>query len=1279
MKKFLSVTITAALMFAGASAADFGGKKFYINPGHGGHDSNDRPTALPLGVAMFYESDGNLDRGLHLRDFLKANNASVKMSRTTNNSSDDLALSTIAANSNSYGGYFMSLHSNGANASANYIVSFYRGNSSGAEVVSGAKAMTQKVSAWHDNNHLTNLTYTTARALSDYSFYGYNLGVLRNNNRPGYLVETFFHDYRPDGLRMKSTVFNKYTAWQMARAAMDAPGATGTLGSCIIGDIRDLNKSCGYSNYVARGRDSYLAINDATVNLYDSSGAKLQTMKTDNCCNGVYGFFDLTAGTYQVEVVKSGYATQRKTVTVGASASAKQLFSLVEGVASGITLSEESLDFGTVTIGASKTLKFNVSATGLTSDITLTCSNPQITVSPSTLSKTASSAQVSVTYTPAEAGTLTAKVKLSSGGVSSTLPLSATATNPPLTFTEGWNFSEKSGKSPVWLPSAGWSALRNMCFGDGKLYIVNPSQCEILVVKAQSGELLTRLDMTGVDGGTFKVMDVKSVDGKVLACNLAGSATIPIKVYVWDTDYSKPRCILSTTERDGLTRMGDTFDYEGTLESGKLIFCGGGTNEANKVIIYEVTTGVVAETPVSIATAIDDKTPLVMGISPRAVSETNDRYWVMGQNYSPTLIQSDGLARASVNTASLDGEVAGNDFTPFHYKGSSYALATTYSPKGSSSSGSTLTEGKAVLLDGTDGWAAATQVGKYPSAGMGNTRNTNFSTSCAVAVNGNNGVEFWVLVSNQGIAYYKTGTVPVYTYNEDPKPTLSVTPGSVMFSDVHANHTVSQFITVTGALLEDEINLTLEGTDKDMFTISIDVISQADGGGEVEVSYTPTVEGTHTAIIRVTSANAEQVEVHLSGECVPTTVFNDDIRELKQEWIYSTGTNNLSTVSDWFVAAHPGSRDMCVANGKLYLLNSGSGDPKIHILNAYTGEKIGVLNTSGITAGTFKLSSIRSLGGTIVACNFASGSSTQPLKVYKWANDNAAPAVLLNTGDFGGVGTSPGLGRQMSVAGTLTDGKLIFSDGTRVVVYPVKNGVASTKPEVITMSATTSANCAQTVQFENDGSFWFNNTYCVPTRFGADGSKIEALPASAIGSSRGTAGDVFDFGSRRYGAFVTTIGSGWGSGALRLVDLTGGAANATAVATYPHDGLGTASWGTNATTALCHELVEDGTKLHAWVMVPQQGIAMYSYAGRTTVGVESVTAAPCARMTVIVEAGVLRIGHVETSRLRVYSISGAIVAEAAGNEVEVGGLGGVYIVAAVDAYGLTHTAKVVLR
>ncbi len=265
--------------YALSSPASYGGKKFYVNPGHGGFDSDDRPTVMPLlGSEKYYESESNLDRGKHLQKFLNQNGGNVKMSRTTNTTADDLNLTSIASYSNSWGGYFMSLHSNGANGSANYVVAFYRGNSSNHnEVITGSKAMCTAVVNWHDTGRLTDVTYATPRALSDYQFMGWNYGVLRTNSRPGYLVETWFHDYRPESLRMKSSVYNKFLAWQIARGTLVSPGGSGSLPACIIGDIRDKSASCGYTGYTVRNRDAYLAVHGAKVTLLNSSGSQVAT------------------------------------------------------------------------------------------------------------------------------------------------------------------------------------------------------------------------------------------------------------------------------------------------------------------------------------------------------------------------------------------------------------------------------------------------------------------------------------------------------------------------------------------------------------------------------------------------------------------------------------------------------------------------------------------------------------------------------------------------------------------------------------------------------------------------------------------------------------------------------------------------------------------------------------------------------------------------------------------------------------------------------------------
>lgn len=857
--------------------ANFGGKKFYINPGHGGHDSNDRPTALPCGVEMFYESDGNLDRGFHLKDFLVNNNANVRMSRTTNTSSDDLGLSTIAAYANSYGGYFMSLHSNGANASANYVVSFFRSSSSASttNTIAGSKTMAQKVSDWHDACTLSDQTYSTPRALGDYSFYGYNLGVLRTNNCVGYLVESWFHDYRPEALRMKSTVYNKFLAWQIARAAMDSPGASGTFSSVVMGDIRDLSLSCGYTSYVTRNRDQYKAIEGATVKLLSSSGAELQSMTTDNCENGFYAFFDLTAGTYQVQVSKDGYKTITKSVTVGASAQKMLNFDLTQGSDTGISTNPSSAAFGEVTSGTSSTKTINVTTSEVTNEITITSDNSVFTVSKSTLPATGGS--FVITCAPTIAGSYTGTITLKSGSYTRTIVATATAKNPPLTFTEIWNYSETSGVDKDWTKDK--TVLRNMCYGDGKLYVVSPSASSVVtIVDARSGDKLGTVNTTGVSGGVFSIMDVQYVDGKLIASNLT-NADSPLKVYVWEDVQQAPSVLLETSNIAGYTRIGDTFSVKGNLTSGAICYAAGGTSEANKIVTYVISGGKANTTPTTKSVSTDGTADgnLTLGLSPRVVPETSGKYWVMGQNYYPSLVSAEGLLESTLNPEALNKDNAGNTFTPFTFRGTQYAFATSYTP--ASASADRLKDGRAILVDGSDGWATATNIGEYPSKGLGTTRCNNFSGNIEVNVCGTTGVEMWVLVCNQGIAYYRYGTIDGdggdddnNSGDDDPQQgdpvtvgTVTCDPGSITLSGVYGS--------------DDEIYTDVKVTDTNTSTkisvnsatSAITVTKLADWndytGGTIRLTLNTSFKlgaGTYTSYVAVQSGSSTDNRVQIA-------------------------------------------------------------------------------------------------------------------------------------------------------------------------------------------------------------------------------------------------------------------------------------------------------------------------------------------------------------------------------------------------------------------------------
>ena len=930
MKKIYSI-IGMMLLALGINASAASATKLYVNPGHGGYTSNDRQTTMPAvnGVKLpvydttienyplwstynssncFWESSGNTYRAQGVKYFwTKYVNSNIKLSRSENTQATDKELSTISSESSSYGGYFMSLHTNAGNASANYVVVMCRSKSSSnyAAYNSTSLTMAQKAANWHDYVKLTNVTYSTPRGMTDRNFYGgSSLGVLNTNSAPGYLAESWFHDYRPEAFRLCSKGYNFFLAWQLMRAYLESPGISGVnIYPIIVGDIRDLSKSCGYTSYTTRGRDKYLAINGATVTLVNVNTGGSKTYTTDQFNNGFYTFYDCVEGaTYEITVKKDGYKTVSKRVTVGADGKGTQHllnFDLEEGVASGIDVSPASVDFGEVTAETSTSKTINVTGTDLTAAITVSSSNTtDFAISATSLAKTGGS--LTVTYKPAVAGSHSTTITLTSGTHKKTIVVSGSAKNPPLTFSEVWNFSETSGKKAAWMTD--YTSFRNMAFGAGKLYGVNNSE-EILILKAQTGEKLGALDMTGVEGGTLKVIDVNYVDGKIAACNLATTAEGEqvLKVYVWDNDAATPRVLLNTTNIGETVRLGDTFNLQGDLTNGTLFFAEGKADTDTKVVSYTITNGVASTTPTVLTVTEDGTTGVKFGLSPRVIPESDGKFWCVGQNYYPTLFDSEGLVMASVNAEALKSECAGNTFKAFSFKGSSYGLATTYEPNSTASE--RLRQGRVVLLDGAAGWAEASNVGEYPSAGLGTPRNTSMSSGVEVAVNGTQGVEMWVLVHNQGIAYYKHGTAPTYTYENIP----SISAPSEITITTTEKVAAEQSITVTGAYLTGNITATLSGDS----SFSIDKTSLGAAGGQIKVTYNPTAVGTHSATISLTSEGAAAQTVKLTGKAESAIAMG-----LTKVWQNTSSVPGLANTGDIRFAA--------VSNGKLLTVDKAN-------------------------------------------------------------------------------------------------------------------------------------------------------------------------------------------------------------------------------------------------------------------------------------------------------------------------------------------------------------------
>lgn len=316
----LLLAFFACLFFVNINAEDLTGVRIYINPGHGGFNgANDRNIkTIPFNLGDedgFWESSSNLTKGLALRDLLEANGAFVMMSRTLNREEDDRNLTEIAeeASANNMDA-FLSIHSNGigTNTGTNYLLMLYRGTDATPDPAA-SRGMAEKAWDYMYDNALTNWTYysaTNKNVRGDWSFYGYHLGVLRQNTVPGFLSEGEFHDYKPETHRLLNTDYKKLEAYRFYRYFCDYFTADLNMqGGVLAGVVKSTNEHLVDPNYIFKAgtNDQWKPVNAATVELYDTNDQLVNTYTTDNYYNGVFVFYNLAPGTYKVKIAAEDY------------------------------------------------------------------------------------------------------------------------------------------------------------------------------------------------------------------------------------------------------------------------------------------------------------------------------------------------------------------------------------------------------------------------------------------------------------------------------------------------------------------------------------------------------------------------------------------------------------------------------------------------------------------------------------------------------------------------------------------------------------------------------------------------------------------------------------------------------------------------------------------------------------------------------------------------------------------------------------------------------------
>ncbi|MCB9208858.1 MAG: N-acetylmuramoyl-L-alanine amidase [Ignavibacteriales bacterium] len=283
LKKIIWIFLIARFVIA----QDFNGIRIYINPGHGGYDSDDRY----ISATGFWESESNLKKGQHLNSILTSFGAVTKMSRTTNTTADDLPLSVITEDANNFDAdYFQSIHSNGFNGQLNYTLLLWEGTTSNPKYPD-AKIIGAYIAEEIFKAHRT----TDYENYGEATFYGSPyLGLFADRlTMPGTLSEGSFHDYIPESWRLRNSAYLKHEAWAITKALIRFYGLDPLPYGEIVGILRN---PFAVVNYFAFTADQKKPLNLVKATLVQ--GNKLYLGDALN--NGFFMFDKVDPGEYQI-------------------------------------------------------------------------------------------------------------------------------------------------------------------------------------------------------------------------------------------------------------------------------------------------------------------------------------------------------------------------------------------------------------------------------------------------------------------------------------------------------------------------------------------------------------------------------------------------------------------------------------------------------------------------------------------------------------------------------------------------------------------------------------------------------------------------------------------------------------------------------------------------------------------------------------------------------------------------------------------------------------------
>jgi hypothetical protein len=149
----------------------------------------------------------------------------------------------------------------------------------------------------------------------------------------------------------------------------------------------------------------------------------------------------------------------------------------------------------------------------------------------------------------------------------------------------------------------------------------------------------------------------------------------------------------------------------------------------------------------------------------------------------------------------------------------------------------------------------------------------------------------------------------------------------------------------------------------------------------------------------------------------------------------------------------------------------------VNKVRASDGVDQGTLNVAGISGGTFVLSQIAVADdGVIYAANLVT-ADTDPFKIYRWANEAAAPTVA-----FSGLVPGPRWGDNIAIRGSGNSTTLVFgqgTSGTNLLFFTTTDGGVTLTPAIVTVPTTPASPGINVGDTRGGLTFYTNNSVLV--------------------------------------------------------------------------------------------------------------------------------------------------------------------------------------------------------